>query len=357
MQLLSILLSLQSTMNEYIESPFNESVKDIMKKVTENYLASFITISQIICGIGAVIYIGTLISKSLASGGQERLDLWKLSRPVAILLLITLCNSVVCPAIDLVIEEPLMALTKDCHKKEQESIAEKREMLKDIKISAEEHIEDIEKSNGKESTDFSFVRLITGKDLGTQLTDIIWFAFESLADIIMCVAKLIIVMISALYKIILKLFAPFAFALSMFPYFHDNLKHWVGRYIHASLWIPISYVLELIQNCCTESYLDKQIAFYQTICMSGTYDVASAGDGFQCFTGIILSLVIACMYLSIPTLASSIVQSAGGEFMTGTAMSGISLFGKILGVSANAPATAAKGVEKTKKVFGKMFGK
>lgn len=344
-----VLLSLQSTLDTYIESPFKDSVNDIIQKVTENYLESFIIVSQVICGIGAVVYIGSILSKVLASGGQEKLDLWKLSRPIGILMLICLSGKLVCPAIDFVIEKPLIAITESCHQDQQKKISQKRETLVKMKLLAKEQVLQQEP---QESSGFGNIySFFTGKDISTQLTELVWYGLECVADIFMSVAKLIIIMISSLYKIILYLFAPFSFALSMFPYFHDNLKHWFGRYIHASIWIPISYVLELIQNCCTESFLDKQIEFYNNAYIAGSYSVASV-DGFQCFAGVVLSIVIGCMYLSIPTLASSIITSAGGEFMTGTAMTSITMLGKGLAVPFNASTNAAKKIVQTAK--GKM---
>lgn len=342
-----VLLSLQSTLDAYIESPFKDSVHDIIQKVTDNYLASFIIVSQVICGIGAVVYIGSILTKILASGGQEKIDLWKLSRPVGILILITLSGKLVCPAIDFVIEEPLIAITESCHQDQQKKITQKRETLETIKVLAREQViqQDPQEASSGIGNIFSF---FTGKDIGTQLTELVWYGLECVADIFMAVAKLIIIMISSLYKIILYIFAPFAFALSMFPYFHDNLKHWFGRYIHASLWVPISYVLELIQNCCTESFLDKQIEFYNNAYIAGSYSVASV-DGFQCFAGVVLSIVIGCMYLSIPTLASSIISSAGGEFMTGTAMTSITMLGKAFAVPVNASTDAVKKIVQTAK--------
>ncbi|MBQ0157345.1 MAG: hypothetical protein KBT22_12370 [Bacteroidales bacterium] len=359
-----MLLNLSSTLNEYIATPFKDSVQDIMTKVIDNYLGNFITVSQVVCGIGAVFYIGSILSKVLASGGEEKLDLWKLSRPVGIFLLIASCR-LVCPAVDFIIEKPLTALTKQSHETQQKKIADKRKALEQKKTTVSQEkqsTESDEPSNLGTKISNAFTEVwdgVTGNlDFGTVITNKIWYLFECIADIFMSVAKLVIIMISSLYKILLTIFAPFAFALSMFPYFHDNIKHWFGRYIHASLWVPISYVLELVQNCCTESFLDKQIDFYNKVQLQGTYDVMSSGDGFQCFTGIVLSIVIGCMYLSIPTIASAIISSAGGEFMTGTAMTAVSWMGKAFGTSINIASkgsakVAEKAIDNAKAKMGK----
>lgn len=303
-------------------SDFNS---DVIEKVFENVheaiaCSEIVAYSQILAGIFALCYIGNIFWKSWGKG--QELHIIDFAKPFVIFFCIT-NFSLVTGLLDHLIGEPLnkgtLALVEN-NNNVMDAVAKYQAKVAAISEKNKEDQSWIEKA------DNAF------KAIGDWIDKSLYFAFmgvfNMLGQLVCVIAKTCMIAYSFLLRIILTIFGPIAFALSLIPYYSDNIKNWISRYIGALLYVPICNIILYVTQCFATALfnlyaldLSHQDADNNAVVTSGVV-VA------------IMFIVSACAYFTVPKLAGMIVSMGdyGSEIGFGQ---------KVMGAASSAGAMAA----------------
>jgi hypothetical protein len=130
--------------------------------------------------------------------------------------------------------------------------------------------------------------------------------FYWLCQIVCIAAKYGVCFLSYFIRVILTLFGPFAFALSLLPAFKNNIGSWMSSYLHALLFLPICNILQIMQAELMKTMLTDQINALEsnTLAVDGSLTLR--------WTVSIFSLMFIFAYLFVPKMASMIITSSAG---------------------------------------------
>ena len=118
-------------------------------------------------------------------------------------------------------------------------------------------------------------------------------------QIIYYVAYLSLFSLQRFYMLILEILGPLAIAAAVWPGFGGSLLHWLMRYIHVGLWVPVLSLYSYLIDKSQLHMIDNAITTYE---VGGDVIFNPSDIGYLTFM-----LVAAIGYLAVPTVASWIV--------------------------------------------------
>jgi hypothetical protein len=102
--------------------------------------------------------------------------------------------------------------------------------------------------------------IVTGRAIQNQINFYIMDAIRQLFETIFEVLVYLIAFLRTVFCILLVIFGPLVFALSIFDGFQDNYLQWIARFINVNLYLPIALlILSLVQEILI-FVLDSEIA-------------------------------------------------------------------------------------------------
>ena len=283
------------------------------------------TTAQLICGIAAMLYIGSKLWKSWAKG--EPIDFYSMLRPFAIGLVIIffsgftkILDALVMPievateyvnrsASDKVSTSYTEYFTLQQHLREMKAKADAERAVESEKLSVwrtiSKGITDVKDkiSNAAGSLSDTVFKFVI--DLGSVVVDIFTMATVYFYKVYVITAKIVLVLIG-----------PFAFALSVIPGFSGNLKAWVAQYINISLYIPICNIIGFVQSMIVTECLYNP-------CSNTIRNVVSQGVSAETMSsidtstimikicGMLLGIIAIMLYSHVPTFANWILRGDG----------------------------------------------
>lgn len=308
----------------------------------------------LLCGLFAFAYFANMLMKTWAKG--EAIDFHALLKPFVIGLL-TINFSFVYGMIDGLFE-PVNNYTAEISKVDQKGIEKVKSSLEEVKGEYEEIEAKFEESSG---TGFwSGVIGVTSTvkffdNLYLNCIDLLLWGLEYVSAIAFGAVKLVIRTISLAFRIVLIVFGPFAFALSVLPMFKDNWKSWIVKYLNVTLFIPIANLMDLIISQLHITLIESHIAIYQSA-------IAQIGEGGApventmstlTISYIIFLIAFLVLYLMVPSIASYIVNSSSMESLTGgITMAGSFAAAKMLGGTMQNPLSS-----NVLKLYGRTYWK
>ncbi len=146
--------------------------------------------------------------------------------------------------------------------------------------------------------------------VGNAVSGVMQYYFDQflswLGEIFYDLAGIYIKLISTFFLIVLALTGPITFGLATFEWFYSGLAAWFSRLIHVLLYIPLVNILGAILETIHISMLNQDLAVFQEQLRSGNTGMGSSDWGL-----IIFYFIGAGAYLSIPKVASYIIESTG----------------------------------------------
>ena len=118
-------------------------------------------------------------------------------------------------------------------------------------------------------------------------------------------AALCIQTIRTFYLVILAILGPLAVGLSIFSGFESTLTHWLSKYIHVYLWLPVANILGSLIGQIQQEMLKVDIAQIQA---NGSTSFSSTDTAY-----IIFLLLAIVAYFTVPGIAGYIVQAGGSN--------------------------------------------
>lgn len=303
-------------------SDFNSDLIDkIFVEVQDGLQSSQLTAyCQILAGIFALSYIGNIFWKTWGKG--QEIHIVDFAKPFVVLICI-MNFSLVTGLLDNLIGMPLNKATTALVESNQGDILQK--LSKHISEPIFENLS-IE--------DMIFHPVDSTKKMYDGVTKIPRLVFSTvlvlLSQVLCVLAKTCMIGYSYLLRILLTVFGPIAFALCLIPYFSDNIKNWVGKYIGALLYLPICNIILYTTQCFASAMFQisssDQLSYHLENATKLKYDLLSTDMGIA-----IMFLVSACAYFTVPSLAGFILnmaQSSGNIGIQGAVMSTSKLAGQ-----------------------------
>ena len=221
-----------------------------------------INMARAIGGIAAFFYISKRIYEQLIA--DNPVYILPLLRPFALLLVITFWG----PFVSL-----LMVPTKGLTNLSEAVYADKKHIVKqkldekqqailttDLPIFYENEEKEAQLWDKGINLLLSTYNIVTGRALQNQINFYIMDAIRQLFETIFEVLVYLIAFLRTVFCILLVIFGPLVFALSIFDGFQDNYLQWIARFINVNLYLPIALlVLSLVQEILI-FVLDNEIA-------------------------------------------------------------------------------------------------
>lgn len=277
-----------------------------------------------VAGLGALFYIAYRVWKSLSNA--EPIDVFPLLRPFVIGLCIMFFPTFVLGSIDGILKPVARATaglvesqTFDMEAyQQQKNRLEREAMLRNPETA---YLVD-DAAFDKQLSDLGI--LDTPEIIGmyasrtaynVKLTVREWF--RDLLETIFQAASLVIDTLRTFFLIVLAIFGPLAFAISVYDGFQSTLTTWLSRYIVVYLWLPVADMFSAILARIQILMLQQDIAQLA--------DPSYIPDGSN--TVYIIFMIIGIVgYFTVPTVAGWIVQ-AGGAGAYGKNMNAVALKG------------------------------
>lgn len=267
-----------------------------------------------ICAIASVLYIGTQVGNSLARA--EPLDFMKLLLPITFLLFIAFF-----PSFRLLIDGILSPISGATSAYQASAEQDYDALMASIKAEAQKNAGQAPGSTaGSEVGTFDALTNIwhTLQVYASKL-GIIYVVFGILYAILQAVLKgaiFIMLLMRAINMVILIIFGPVSFGLSVFPHFRDSYKQWIANYINIYLWFPILNIVEAITFRANILAVSKTKTLFISL---ENDDIVNATrnlqpDDFYGGIAIALGMSLAGIYavFQVPQIANMVVQAATG---------------------------------------------
>lgn len=276
------------SMHRTMENLFNEMLP---------MCSRLIAVGQALAGFGALHFIAVRVWGHIAR--TEPIDFYPLMRPFGILMVIlsytafiTMINSVLKPTVT-----ATAAMAKDSQyaikwylQKQQDEVMTPPETAQEDDGSSASWAQ-YEKPDtgdqdrswlGRVSDFFSFKKRIKQ-------------ALAEVLEVLYTAAGLAIDVIRTFYLVVLAIIGPLVLGLSVFDGFHHTFSHWLSRYVHVFMWLPVANLFGAISA-----------KMLQLI-------IAGSNGGAINTTAYLIFLVISIIgYTTVPSVANYIMHPGGG---------------------------------------------
>ncbi len=226
-----------------------------------------INMARAIGGIAAFFYISKRIYEQLIA--DNPVYILPLLRPFALLLVITFWG----PFVNL-----LMVPTKGLTNLSEAVYADKKHIVKEKLDEKQQAILETDlpifyENEEKESQLWdkginlllTTYNIVTGRAIQNQINFYIMDAIRQLFETIFEVLVYLIAFLRTVFCVLLVIFGPLVFTLSIFDGFQDNYLQWIARFINVNLYLPIALlILSLVQEILIY-VLDMEIAQIQAL--------------------------------------------------------------------------------------------
>lgn len=305
-------------MEHYVSALAFESIPSFAKRLNEimdsciNDMGDIISVSSVLCGLFSLVYIGNIVWQSWCKGGS--INIYAVFRPFVIGLVIVnfvpfvrvldgLCNWMNTPTEKLLVK---YAENHKNHLREQLSNAytvlvhenSKEEGRTIVTNDASGEMDNSLSDNESKSGGFFDKAFSAAANAVVDRIESNILLLLSAISLICAVAVLTVGFVS---KLILIYLGPYAFALSMIPYFSRSIANWMGRYITVSLYGPCVNIICFAILC---------IQMNAAPSLSGD---AKIGLGYF----LLLSIASSLSFLAVPSISNYIVESCGAGGLTG----------------------------------------
>lgn len=210
-----------------------------------------VDMARAIGGIAAFFYISKRIYEQLIA--DNPVSVLPLLRPFALVLVITFWG----PFVNL-----LMAPTKGLTTLSEAVYADKKHIVKeklgekqqailssDLPLFCENEEKEAQLWDKGINLLLTTYNIITGRAIQNQINFYIMDAIRQLLETIFEVLVYLIAFLRTVFCVLLVIFGPLVFAISIFDGFHDNYLQWIARFVNVNLYLPIALlVLSLVQE-------------------------------------------------------------------------------------------------------------
>ena len=264
-----------------------------------------VDMARAIGGIAAFFYISKRIYEQLIA--DNPVYILPLLRPFALLMVLTFWE----PFVELLMvpTNGLANLSEEVYSDKKDIVSEKLEEKQEAILATDLPLfyENEEKEAALWDKGINLLlttyNIISGRAIQNQVNFYIMDALRQVLEIIFEALVYLIAFLRTVFCVLLVIFGPLVFALSIFDGFQDNYLQWIARFVNVNLYLPIALlILALVQEVLIY-VLDLEIAQIQALPV------------YQPQLFYVSNLVVpVCGIIGmamVPKIASWIVQSSG----------------------------------------------
>ncbi len=322
-----------------LSSFLSDSFVDNLFENCIDQLSAITELCFLLCGLFSFGYFANILMKTWAKG--EPIELLPLLKPFVIGV-ITINFTLVYNSVDSLFD-PINSYTEKISQHDNLEYQQKSKELSEIKKTYQLAEKKVKSESGFWKGIFGINSATSFFDnLYINVMDLLLNAVEYIAAIAFGAVKLTIRAINIAFRIVLIIFGPFAFALSILPIFKKNWIGWLSKYINVCLFIPIANLMDVIIQQLNATLMQQHIEIYRQALDQLSYDVTSLDSSLTTITisYIIFLLTFIVLYLMIPSIASYIVNASGMESLTGgITLAGSAAMGRLVSGSTPSPLT------------------
>ncbi|QGY47776.1 hypothetical protein GM418_30170 [Maribellus comscasis] len=210
-----------------------------------------VDMARAIGGIAAFLYISKRIYEQLIA--DNPVSILPLLRPFALVLVITFWG----PFVNL-----LMAPTKGLTKLSEAVYADKKHIVQerledkqqailstDLPLFYENEEKEADLWDKGVNLILTTYNIISGRAIQNQINFYMMDATRQLLESFFEVLVYLIAFLRTVFCVLLVIFGPLAFALSIFDGFQDNYLQWIARFVNVNLYLPIALlILSIVQE-------------------------------------------------------------------------------------------------------------
>lgn len=264
-----------------------------------------VDMARAIGGIATFFYISKRIYEQLIA--DNPISMLPLLRPFALVLVITFWG----PFVNL-----LMVPTKGLTKLSEAVYADKKHIvaqrLKDkqnaiLAIDLPTFYENQEKEATLWDKGINMLlttyNIVSGRALANQIDFYVMDGIRQLLESLFEAVVYLIAFLRTVFCVLLIIFGPLVFAISIFDGFQDNYLQWIARFVNVNLYLPISMLILAIVQEVLIYVLDSEIAVINSslIYVPAHYYVSNMVVPVCGIVGVLM----------VPRIASWIVQASG----------------------------------------------
>lgn len=216
-----------------------------------NHARILVDMARAIGGIAAFFYISKRIYEQLIA--DNPVSILPLLRPFALVLVITLWG----PFVNL-----LLAPTKGLTHLSEAVYADKKHIVKerledkqqailstDLPLFYENEEKEADLWDKGVNLILTSYNIISGRAIHNQINFYMMDATRQLLESFFEVLVYLIAFLRTVFCVLLVIFGPLVFALSIFDGFQDNYLQWIARFINVNLYLPIALlILSIVQE-------------------------------------------------------------------------------------------------------------
>jgi conjugative transposon TraJ protein len=216
-----------------------------------NHARILVDMARAIGGIAAFFYISKRIYEELIA--DNPISLLPLLRPFAFVLVLSFWGVFV--NLLLVPTKGLSSLSEAIYADKKHIVAERLEEKQNAMLAADLPVfyENEEKEAALWDKGINILltsyNIMTGRAIRNQINFYIMDAVRQLLESVFEAIVYLIAFLRTIFCVLLVIFGPLVFALSIFDGFQDNYLQWIARFINVNLYLPIALlILALVQE-------------------------------------------------------------------------------------------------------------
>ena len=264
-----------------------------------------VELARAIGGIAALLFIAKRIFEQLIA--DNPIMILPLLRPFALVLVITFWG----PFIKL-----LMVPTNGLTQLSEEIYADRQELVSQRLIEKQEAILRVDVPAFVENPDkeadlwdkginvlLTTYNIITGRAIRNQVTYYTMEGLRYVTEVAFEVVVYLIAFLRTVFCVLLIVFGPLVFALSIFDGFQDSYLQWIARFISVNLYLPIALIVLSLTQQLLVYVLGKEIELINSM---GQYEAS-----FFFVTGLIVPVCGICGLAMVPKISGWIINTSG----------------------------------------------
>jgi len=282
-----------------------------------------VDMARAIGGIAAFLFIAKRIFEQLIA--DNPIMLLPLLRPFALVLVLTFWGTFI--QLLLVPTQGLTHLSEEIYSSQQSTVSEKllekqtAILLTDLPLFEENEEKEADLWDKGINVLLTTYNIVSGRAVRNQISYYIMEGVRQVTEVTFEVVVYLIAFLRTIFCVLLVIFGPLVFAISIFDGFQDNYLQWIARFINVNLYLPIALIiLSLTQHLLIyvldiEIHLINQMGMYQ----SSLFFVS----------GLVVPICGICGLVMVPKIATWIVNASGtntggGRMLRTAAMMAIS---------------------------------
>jgi conjugative transposon TraJ protein len=210
-----------------------------------------VDMARAIGGIAAFFYISKRIYEELIA--DNPISLLPLLRPFAFVLVLSFWGVFV--NLLMVPTKGLSSLSESIYADKKHIVAQKLEEKQNAMLAADLPVFYVNEEKEAALWDkginilLTSYNIMTGRAIRNQINFYIMDAVRQLLESVFEAIVYLIAFLRTIFCVLLVIFGPLVFALSIFDGFQDNYLQWIARFINVNLYLPIALlILALVQE-------------------------------------------------------------------------------------------------------------